>query len=404
MHSKRSAAECLIHSAMSAIAIIPARSGSKGIPDKNIRPFCGSPLVVRAVDAANSANQVGRVIVSTDSAKYAGICHAAGADAMIRPLELSGDSASSESALLHVLETLRDQGEALPEWLVFIQCTSPFTRGTDIDALLDMANRENADTGLTVVPSHRFLWRVTEDGSALGINHDKSLRQRRQDRALEFMENGAVYAMRVEGFLKHKHRFFGKTVCHVLPEYHAVEIDSPEDWEIAESIFRSFGTRSSADQLPDPLALLVFDFDGVFTDNRVLVSEDGSESVFCDRGDGMGIEWLRQAGVPCLILSKERNPVVEARGRKVQVPVVQSIENKAEFLKTYCLERGIPLEHVAYVGNDMNDIECMGLVGCGISVGDAVPRVREVAKLHLERPGGRGAIRELAEIILKRQA
>lgn len=381
-------------------AIIPARSGSVGVPNKNIRPFCDVPLVVRTIQAAAAAETVDRVIVSTDSTRYAEICRGAGAEVVIRPPELSTSTASSESALLHTLNELSAAGEAMPEWLVFLQCTSPFTRAEDIDALVRTVRASGADSGFTAVGSHRFLWRVGADGAAEGVNHDKAFRLRRQDREPEFMENGAVYVMRTAGFLQHKHRFFGKTVLQEVPEEHAFEIDSEKDWIIAEGIFRQSSSGAPAEGLPFVPKLVVFDFDGVFTDNRVLVDENGKESVFCDRGDGMALSWLREAGIPALILSKERNPVVEARARKVQVPCAQAVDGKAAYLRDYCVGQGIDLAEVVYLGNDVNDLECFGIVGCAVAVADAVPEVRAAARLVLSKSGGRGAIRDLVESLL----
>jgi N-acylneuraminate cytidylyltransferase len=381
------------------IAIIPARAGSVGIKDKNIRSFCGVPLLVRAIHAAKQSAAVERVIVTTDSDRYADLCREAGVEVMMRPAELATGTASSESALLHVLETLRAAGQTLPDWVVFQQCTSPFTRPEDIDGLLRHVQEANADSGFTAVRSHRFLWRVLQDGAAEGINHDKSVRPRRQDREPEFMENGAVYVMKTDGFLRHKHRFFGRTVLLEVPEYQGIEIDSEDDWLIAEGIFRGMHRAAATSVLPSAPKLVVFDFDGVFTDNRVLVDQDGKEAVFCDRGDGMAIEWLIKSGVRGLILSKERNPVVQARAKKVGLPVAQAVDGKATFLREWCANEGIDLSDVVYLGNDLNDLQCFAIVGCAVAVSDAAPQVLEAADLILSRPGGRGAIRELIEAV-----
>lgn len=378
------------------IAIIPARSGSKGIADKNIRPFCGVPLLARTIRAAKAAASVDRVVVSTDSESYAALARGEGAEVVIRPPELSADEASSESALLHALQ----ETKAEPRWIVFLQCTSPFTRAEDIDRLVGAAEAAGADSGLTAVASHSFVWRNAGDGGVTGVNHDKSVRLRRQDRDAEFVENGAVYVMDGKGFSRHRHRFFGKTVLSEMPEWTRLEIDSANDWAAAEAVFRA-RMSLGAGTLPEHVALVVFDFDGVMTDNRVLVDQDGKESVFCDRGDGMGVDRLLAAGVPALILSKERNPVVEARAAKLKLPVAQSVDRKSDFLSMWCREKGIDPEHVVYVGNDLNDLECFDLVGCSVAVADAVPEVLERADLVLSRPGGRGAVREICEAVLQ---
>ena len=383
------------------IAIIPARAGSVGIKDKNIRPFCGVPLLARAIHAAKQSAAVDRVIVTTDSDRYADLCREAGAEVMMRPAELATGTASSESALLHVLETLQSAGQVLPEWVVFQQCTSPFTRPEDIDGLVSAVQAGGADTGLTVVRSHRFLWRTDAGGETAGVNHDKAVRLRRQDREPEFMENGAVYVMKTKGFLHHKNRFFGKTVLHEVPSWQALEIDSPEDWDVAEAVFRKFREgHVRGRRLPLRPKLVVFDFDGVFTDNRVLVDEDGKESVFCDRGDGLALGWLRGSGLRGLILSKEKNKVVEARARKVGLSVAHGIDGKREFLEAWCRKEGVEPADVVFMGNDLNDLECFDFVGCAVAPADAVPEVLAAADIVLGRNGGRGAIRELVEKIL----
>jgi len=381
------------------LAIIPARSGSLGIKDKNIRPFCGVPLLVRTIQAAKHAASIGRVVVTTDSESYAKLSRAAGADVVMRPPELATSTATSESALLHVLEQIKGEDRSLPNSLVFLQCTSPFTRAEDIDGLVNSAERNGADTALTVVRSHRFLWCRKADGGAQGVNHDKAERLRRQDREPEFMENGAAYFMRTEGFLKHRHRFFGKTLLYELPDYQVVEIDSEDDWAMAEAVATEMQCKSRVARLPQKPSLIVFDFDGVFTDNRVLVHEDGSEAVFCDRGDGLALGWLRAVGLRTLILSKEKNKVVSARAEKVGIPVAHGVDEKALFLRKYCREAGVSLADVVYLGNDVNDLECFKIVGCAVAVGDAVPEVKAAADIVLKKSGGRGAIRELIEMI-----
>src|SRR5690242_12671648 len=144
---------------MQVLAIIPARGGSKGIPGKNLRPLGGVPLVARAVAAARGARRVSRVVVSTDDPEIARVAREAGAETVVRPPALSGDRVPSEAALLHVLEHLQ-QGEGYaPELTVFMQCTSPFTTGEDVDGAIDALLAGSADTVLSVTPFHGFLWR-----------------------------------------------------------------------------------------------------------------------------------------------------------------------------------------------------------------------------------------------------
>lgn len=148
------------------------------------------------------------------------------------------------------------------------------------------------------------------------------------------------------------------------------------------------------------IELVVFDFDGVFTDNRVLVMEDGREAVLCNRSDGLGIEIARAAGLKMLVLSKEANPVVGARCRKLKLEYIQSCDDKAERLTELVQKRGLEWRHVAYLGNDINDSPCLELVGLPACVADAYPAVKQQSMYITEKRGGEGAVREFCDFIL----
>lgn len=147
--------------------------------------------------------------------------------------------------------------------------------------------------------------------------------------------------------------------------------------------------------------LVVFDFDGVFTDNRVLVGQDGSEYVFCSRSDGLGLEALIREGVPSLVLSTEVNSVVAARAAKLNLECLHGRIDKWIELERLLAARDIPTSAVAYVGNDVNDEECLRRVGLPICVADAHPAVKPLAKLVTTKPGGRGAVREICDLIIQ---
>jgi len=217
------------------IAIIPARGGSKGIPRKNVRLLAGKPLIAYTIEAALKAKTIDQVIVSTDDKEIASISEEWGAKVIQRPAELAGDLASSETALLHALQKLSEEGAPQAELLVFLQCTSPFTSAEDIDGTVKTLIDKNADTALAVTDFHYFIWAETSAGEAAGVNHDKSVRLMRQQREKQYLETGAVYVMNIDGFQKHGHRFFGKTVFHITPAERVHEIDEPEDFDHAEA-------------------------------------------------------------------------------------------------------------------------------------------------------------------------
>jgi len=144
---------------------------------------------------------------------------------------------------------------------------------------------------------------------------------------------------------------------------------------------------------------LVFDFDGVLTDNRLLVGQDGTEWVSCNRSDGLAFDVLRKIGMKLFILSTEHNPVVAARGAKLKVPVVQGVKNKLQGLKELINREGLSFQRLLYIGNDLNDYQVMARCGFTACPSDSHPRIKERAKIVLESEGGAGVARELVEDI-----
>lgn len=392
------AGSCSFHEGRScdlnAIAIIPARGGSKGVPGKNLRPLCGKPLITWSIQSALKARNVGRVVVSTDDTRIAEVSRAAGAEVVWRPAELSGDEASSEAALRHALEAL----EIHEGPMAFLQCTSPLILPEDIDGTLALLAR--ADSAFTATPSHRFLWREV-DGEAVAVGHSKGHRPRRQDMHGEYIEVGAVYAIAVELFRREWVRFAGRTAIYPIPAERSLEIDSETDLILAEGLMRRRLQAERARVLPHRVMALVTDFDGVLTDNRVFVDERGMESVACHRGDGWAVARLQEEGVAVLVLTNERNPAVAARCRKLGVPCIVT-GDKPHALKQWLSERCIPAENAVYVGNDLPDVPCMLHVGCGVAPADARPEARSAARLVLESPGGHGCLRELFDLLQAR--
>ena len=380
------------------LCVIPARGGPEGAARKDLAVVAGLPLVAHAVQQARASESVGRVVVSTNDREIAAVALRSGAEVLERPAALGGDQASSEAALLHALETLERTEGYRPELLVFVQYTAPLSTAADIDGTICTLLKQGADSALAVAPSHLLLWRRGSDGSATGINHDPAA-YGRQNREAEFVEAGSVYVMRAEGFRRARHRFFGKTVLHVIPHERLLEVDDPIELLHLQVGLAERARRERLALLPERPAVLALDFDGVMTDNRVLMSQDGTESVVCHRGDGMGIERLRRAGLPVVVFSKETNPVVAARCAKLQIPCLQGLDDKAAALRAWLAEQGIDPVNAVFLGNDVNDEKCLRAVGCGVVVRDAHPAVRPHARFELEAHGGNGAVRELSDLI-----
>ncbi|MCS3844472.1 acylneuraminate cytidylyltransferase [Microbacterium sp. AK031] len=376
------------------VAVIPARGGSKGVPRKNLRRIGGVPLIQRAVRAAAAAEHVDLVVVSTDDDEIAELSVAAGARAIRRPDEISGDTASSESAVLHALDALESAGETV-EIVVFIQATSPFIPSDRIDAAVDEVRSGRYDSMFSAHETYGFLWRRDDDQAAAAINHDAARRPRRQDREPHYLETGAFYVFRADGFRRGGHRFFGRVGIVEVPELSAVEIDDEQHAAVASALAPLMDQPESID-----VKAVVTDFDGVHTDDTALVDAEGREQVRVSREDGMGVARLRRAGIPMLILSTEVNQVVRARADKLRVAVRHGIDDKEEALSAWAVENGIALADIAYLGNDVNDLPAMRIVGWPVAVANAHPEVRAAARVVLDKSGGQGAVRELIERVL----
>lgn len=389
-------------SELSAVAIIPARGGSKGLPRKNVLPLAGKPLIAWTIDAALAAKSIERVFVSTDDAEIAAVAERFGAGIIWRPEAISGDLVSSEDAILHALSVIHETG-CESDLVVFLQCTSPLTMGIDIDGTVNALISNQADTAVAVADFHYFIWKdATDSGEFIGVNHEKNVRLMRQQREQQFIETGAVYVMKTLGFKKYRHRFFGKTARYVMPEQRVLEIDTPVDFQVAETLLSAKQVEDRRAVLPARVDAVIFDFDGVFTNDRVTLSEHGDESVVCSRSDGMGIKLARLAGIRMLILSSEVNTVVKRRAEKLQLDVIHGVEDKVTILDEWLIEHKLSWSNIIYVGNDVNDVGCLDRAACGVVVADARPEARAHANLVLTNPGGNNAVRELTDLLLSR--
>lgn len=149
------------------------------------------------------------------------------------------------------------------------------------------------------------------------------------------------------------------------------------------------------------IKLLILDFDGVMTDNRVLVSEDGKESVFCSRSDGLGIEMLKKAGIEIIVISKEKNKVVKTRCKKLKIKYLKGINDKYALFLKEIKKKKLKLENVCFIGNDINDLDCIKSAGIGVAVNGSYKPALKVADHITKKRGGDGAVREVIDLILK---
>ena len=400
---------------MKILVLIPARGGSKSIPRKNIRLLAGHPLIAYSIAAGRQARLVTRTIVSTDDEEIASVARQYGAETpFLRPAEFAQDNTTDFPVFTHALGWLKENEGYQPEIVVQLRPTSPIRPPELVDAAIQLLlDHPQADSVRGIVPSGQNpfkMWRVDEEGrmrpllSVAGIA--EPFNAPRQALPLTYWQTGHIDAIRTRTILE-KSSLSGDTILplHIDPRY-TIDIDTLKDWLRAEALVAQgdlpmVRPGPCKRPLPSKVALVVFDFDGVMTDDRVWVDQDGRESVAAHRGDGMGIALLRKAGIPAVVLSTEPNPVVAARCKKLQLPVQQDLKDKANALRKLLAERQVNPAQAVYLGNDINDLPCFPLVGCAVVVADAHPTARAAADLVLEHNGGHGAVRELIDMILK---
>lgn len=380
------------------LCIIPARGGSKRLPGKNLLPLAGKPLIAHSIEQAKAAKRVSRVIVSTDDPEIEKTAKDYGAEVIRRPPGISDDHATSESAIRHVLDEV-EKKMPLPDLILFLQCTSPIREPHDIDRAIETLIREEADSLLSVTRNERYLWHQVE-GRWTSLNYNFKKRWRDQDFPVQVRENGSLYVFKPEILKRENNRLGGKIAVYEMDYWSSFQIDTPEQGELCQWILEKGKGRSHLQSLPLQPALLVSDFDGVMTDNRVGVTQEGNEFVLCNRVDGWGLTLLKQQNFPVVVLSTEKNPVVAARCKKLGLECYQGFQNKLGILKEILAQRQISAKDVIYIGNDTNDLECLQHVGCGVAVADSHPQVIQQAQIILSSKGGEGAVREICELIL----
>jgi N-acylneuraminate cytidylyltransferase len=398
------------------LALVPARGGSKSIPRKNVMPFAGHPLLAYSIAAGLKAQSVGRVIVSTDDAEIASIARQYGAEApFLRPASLAQDDTPDLPVFEHALAWLDSHEGYRPEIVVHLRPTSPIRPPGCVDRAVGiLAANPEADSVRGVVPSGQNpykMWRIGADGRMgplLQDGFDEPYNMPRQALPPTFWQTGHVDAVRTATILE-KGSMTGDVILPlVLDPRYTIDIDNARDleraeWMLAGSELDAVRPGPGPRPLPERVTLLALDFDGVLTDDRVWLDAQGTEWVAAHRGDGWGIARLLEQGVQVVVLSTETNPVVSARCRKLGIPAVQGVLEKGAALQELLRQRGIDRESTVYVGNDVNDLPCFPIAGCAVAVADAHPSVRRAADMVLRSEGGRGAVRELCDILLERQ-
>ena len=377
---------------MTGVALIPLRGGSKSIPKKNLKPLAGKPLFWWVAAACRQSALFERVVVSTESDEIAASVRAHFDDVEIlqRPAALAEDTTSTEAVMLHFAEHYAF------DVLCTVQATSPLLTADDLRAGWERLEREQLDSMVSCVRWKRFFW--SEDGRPL--NYDPQHRPRRQDYAGTLMENGAFYFTRRETLQQTGCRLGGRVGVAVMPEESAIELDEPADWLVVEQLIRKRLHGDLAARARN-IKLVVLDCDGTLTDAGMYYSADGEALKKFNTRDGKGLELLRSAGVQIALITGEQSAVVAARARKLQIDdCFLHVSDKLATLDELARKHGVGREQIAYMGDDLNDLDCLRSVGFAACPADAIEAVKATAGYVAAHKGGEGAVRDVADFIV----
>ncbi|MBQ4801404.1 acylneuraminate cytidylyltransferase [Aquimarina sp. MMG015] len=382
---------------MKTIAFIPVRGGSKSIPLKNIKEFCGKPLVYWTIKAAVETKSIDEIIIATDHEQIETEVNSFGFNKVSvyrRNSSNAQDSSSTESVILEYLEVRElDKKDAF----VLIQATSPLLSAKDLTAGIKMFDKQEYDSVLSCVLSKRFFWK----GNGDPINYDPYSRPRRQDFEGIYMENGAFYINTVGKIKESSNRLSGNIGICLMPEYTDVELDEEDDWQRAEILMKKY---ILPEQTKKKITLFISDIDGVLTDAGMYYSENGDELKKFNTHDGMAFQLIRESGVKTAIITSENTELVKRRADKLKVDYLYQGKRDGGKLSAaleICEKEGVTIEDVAYIGDDINCFELLSAVGLAACPSNALRKIRNIPGIiKLSRKGGEGVVREFYEEVL----
>ena len=379
------------------VAFIPARGGSKSIPLKNIKNIAEKPLVYWTAKAASDCNNIDLVYIATDS-KIIGETVLGFKLPKVRVIgrskDTATDTASTESVMIEFAQKVEFDN------IILIQATSPLLRTEDIEGGFNLLKEEGTDSVLSVVRQKRFYWENIGNGLARPTNYNFLERPRRQDFQGNLVENGAFYITSKERLLTSGCRISGNIRAYEMDEETYFEIDEQSDWVIIEQLLKRRLEQERMEPVP-VIKLFLTDCDGCLTDGGMYYSETGDELKKFNTRDGMGFGLLKKKGILTGIVTSENVELNRRRAEKLNIDFfLPGCLNKAAAVKKLCEDQQISLQNVAYIGDDINDLELLKIVGYGCCPADSALQVKNVVKYITKTCGGRGVIREVAEKIL----
>jgi len=386
------------------VAFIPVRGGSKSIPLKNIKLINGKPLVYWTVKAACLCKYIDEVFIATDSDEIQAVVENfknndesdifAKSKVIGRSGETATDTASTESAMIEFANKYTFDN------IVLIQATSPLLESSDLDKGFEVFAKNDTDSVISVVRQKRFNWQVDSNGFATPLNYDVFNRPRRQEFDGYFVENGAFYITSKNSLLSTKNRISGRIKAVEMKEDTFFEIDEPSDWIIIESLMKKNGLGLHT-EIPK-IKMFLTDCDGCLTDGGMYYSEKGDELKKFNTRDGVGFSLLKAKGIITGIITGENVELNKRRAEKLGLDILESgCKDKLAAVKELCNKYNVDLQNVAYIGDDINDLEVIKSVGFSCCPFDSVDRVKQVCDYIATTCGGHGVIREVVELLLE---
>ncbi|SEL35972.1 N-acylneuraminate cytidylyltransferase [Nitrosovibrio tenuis] len=379
------------------VALMPLRGNSESPPGNSARNMAGRPLFAWTLEQALAAECFDTIYITTASPEIRQKLSDESllANKRVEVLDYSDATGAGTGDIDSAL--FEFQQHAAFDVVCLIQATSPLTRAEDFRAAKHQFLAEDLDSLLTAVQSKRFFW--TRTGTP--VDHDPMKRSASQNRKGYAVENGAFYLTRAKWLKDHGCHLGGRIGIHEMAAETAIDIGDEAGWSVVERLLAK-QKLISATARASQVKALVLDVDGTLTDAGMYYGPAGEALKKFNTRDAHGLQLLREKGVSVCIISTEDSPAVAARMRKLHIDeYYPGIRNKFPLLLELAQRWGISLLNIAYIGDDLSDLECLSHVGTAFCPADAVPEILRQAHYVCECSGGHGAVREVCDLILK---
>ena len=377
---------------------MPLRAGSKSIPDKNVKNIAGRPLFAWSLDEALHSNCFDEIYVASDSSHIRETVAATfpvGVEVIDRSPESASDTASTEAVMVEF------QQRVAFDVLCLIQATSPLTRAADFSAAKEKFIAESLDSLLTAVRSNRFLW----NAQAKALNYSPAARPRRQDFEGSYVENGAFYLTAANILKRDECRLGGRIGIHAMPPETVHELDDASDWTVIEALLARREADARLRERLRRVKVVVIDVDGTMTDGVMVYGPEGEVLKNFHTRDGKGLERLGSIDVRVCVMTGEDSPTTAARIVKLGInDYYPGVKDKLVVLKEKLAAWCVSLDEVAFIGDDLGDLEAIVQSGISFCPADAVAQIQAAADYACSHAGGAGAVREVCDLIVDAHA